>query len=111
MASVRQRYGPQDSLALAHNLGEHGIGLSRRADSPISPADPIELTFELPDGGELLRLRGRVVFESPEGGYHRLGVRFFGVSERARARIRRYVRGVGSSSTRSSRWMTSSMER
>jgi hypothetical protein len=94
VASVHQQVGEHRSLALAQNLGEHGMELRRRADSWLDPSAKLELTFELPDGGDAVQLHGRVVFEHSEGAYHRIGIRFSGVSAQARARIQRYLRGV-----------------
>jgi PilZ domain len=78
-------------LALARNLGEDGMELRRARAGEWPEAQPVALSFELPDGGELVEVRGAVVFERAEGRWWSTGVRFEGLSVDARARIQRYV--------------------
>jgi hypothetical protein len=56
-----------------------------------APAAPLHLSFELPDGGELLTVGGAVVFERADGAYRQTGVRFLSLSARDRARIARFL--------------------
>ena len=90
VASVRERFGGRTQLALAQNLGEQGMEL-RRPGEATDPV-PLELDFELPDGGGLIRVRGTVTFERSDGRYHHAGVRFGALSSADRARIVRYLR-------------------
>src|SRR4051812_1323470 len=80
VASVLKQVGDVTSLALAQDLGESGIQLRRVAGPVYQPTTPISLAFELPDGGELIRVRGEVVFERAEGSWHTVGVRFEAIS-------------------------------
>ena len=49
------------------------------------------LKFELPDGGELIHVRGQVVFERAEGSWQTTGIQFESISLADRARIARYL--------------------
>jgi hypothetical protein len=92
VASVRQRSGGQVQLALAQNLGEHGMELKRLpAALPAHVVAPLELMFEIPDGGGMIRARATIVFDRREGAYHTTGVRFAALSPEDRARILRYL--------------------
>jgi hypothetical protein len=90
VAAVRERIGDRTQLALAQNLGEQGMELRRPA--AISDPVPLELDFELPDGGGLIRVRGTVTFERSDGQYQHAGVRFGALSAGDRARIARFLR-------------------
>src|SRR5690242_6716747 len=70
---------PDVQLALARDLGEEGIGL-RCAGRRYLPCTPMTQSFELPDGGELVEVRGSVVFGRDENGYEETGVRFCDLS-------------------------------
>jgi len=94
VASVRQRCGGQVQLALAQNLGEHGMELKRLPASlplPSHGVAPLELVFELPDGGPLVRARANIVFDRMGGAYRTTGVRFAAISSKDRERILRYL--------------------
>jgi hypothetical protein len=91
VASVRQDIGTDTQLALAQNLGETGMELRRIADRAFLPRTPMVLAFELPDGGDLISVRGAVVFERADGRYQTTGVRFEAISLPDRARIARYL--------------------
>ena len=93
VASVRHENGIETQLSLAQDLGLAGMQLKRVAGRAYLPRTPIVLTFELPDGGELVRVRGNVTFERAEGRYHTTGVRFAGLSAHDRARIARFLDG------------------
>jgi hypothetical protein len=93
IAAVRHEAGAAVELALAQNLGPAGMELKRPAGQGHRPTTPVSLAFELPDGGDLVRVRGAVVFERPTGMYQTSGVRFDAVSPRDRARI---LRALGS---------------
>jgi hypothetical protein len=90
IASVRERAGERTRLALAQNLSKHGMEL-RRPDAVTEPV-PLELDFELPDGGGMIRVRGTITFERSDGKYHHAGVRFASLSPADRARIARFLR-------------------
>jgi len=111
VASVRQRAGGGTQLALAQNLGEDGMELRRLPATPAAPAgepprlpsgepraavarlaSALDLSFELPDGGALVRVRAAVVFERKDGPYHTTGIRFASISPADRARIASYLR-------------------
>jgi hypothetical protein len=66
--------------------------LKRPAGRAYRPPTTVSLAFELPDGGELVRVRGAVVFERAAGAYQTSGVRFDAVSPLDRARILRALR-------------------
>lgn len=96
VAAVRQRVGAEIHLALAQNLGETGMELRRIADGggllSLAPGrGPMTLAFELPDGGELVRVQGAVVFERACGRFQSVGVRFEAISREDRARIARFL--------------------
>src|SRR5690349_124615 len=91
VASVLKKVGGETTLALAQDLGESGIQLRRVAGDLHLPRTPVTLAFELPDGGELIRVRGAIVFERAEGSWHTVGVRFEAISHGDRQRIARYL--------------------
>jgi hypothetical protein len=91
IASVRQRCGGQVELALAQNLGEHGMELKRLPSAVDDLPQVIELCFELPDGGGVVRVCGTVVFDRPAGPYRTTGVRFASIAPADRARILRFL--------------------
>jgi hypothetical protein len=91
VASVLKQVGDETTLALAQDLGESGIQLRRVAGPRYLPRTALLLSFELPDGGELIRVRGAVVFERAEGAWHSVGVVFETISHVDRQRIARYL--------------------
>jgi hypothetical protein len=91
VASVRQRCGEHVQLALAQNLGEHGMELKRLPSQLPQVIAPLELMFELPDGGGVIRARATVVFDRREGAYRTTGVRFAALAPADRDRILRYL--------------------
>ena len=91
VASVSQRIGEETDLALAQDLGESGMQLRRLPGRAYLPQTPIVLAFELPDGGDLIQVRGAVVFERADGNYRHTGVRFEAISLGDRARIAHYL--------------------
>lgn len=91
VASVLKQVGSETTLALAQDLGESGIQLRRVAGATHLPLTDVTLSFELPDGGELIRVRGAVVFERAEGSWATMGVRFESISHADRQRIARYL--------------------
>jgi len=91
VASVLKQVGEERTLALAQDLGDGGIQLRRVAGPIYSPRTPVSLAFELPDGGELIRVSGAVVFERAEGSWHTVGVRFCDISLFDRQRIARWL--------------------
>ncbi len=91
VAAVKQRVGAEVQLALAQDVGAHGIRLKRVAGPEYLPRTTVAMAFELPDGGELVRVRGAVVFERAEGGYQSTGIRFEDLSPLDHARILRFI--------------------
>ena len=91
VASVAQKVGGELQLALAQDVGPTGIKLKRVAGRTYLPRTPVAMAFELPDGGELVRVRGAVVFERAEGAYQSTGVRFEDLSPLDHARIVRFI--------------------
>jgi hypothetical protein len=94
VAAVRHEAETAVELALAQNLGPSGMELKRPAGAALSPSTPVSLSFELPDGGELVRVRGEVVFARQAGMFQTSGVRFDGLSETDHARILRAIDAV-----------------
>jgi hypothetical protein len=92
VAAVSHKVGAEVQLALAQNLGPTGIELKRPAGRTYLPRTPVSLAFELPDGGDLVRVQGAVVFERAAAGYQTSGVRFLSLSPLDRARILRALR-------------------
>jgi hypothetical protein len=92
VAAVRQKIGADVQLALAQNLGPTGIELKRPPGRAFLPRTPVTLAFELPDGGELVRVQGDVVFERASGGYQTTGIRFLLLTPLDHARILRALR-------------------
>jgi hypothetical protein len=84
--------GCNDQLALAQNLGPTGIELKRPAGRAYMPRTPVTLAFELPDGGDVVRVQGAIVFERAAGGYQTTGVRFLAMTPLDHARIIRALR-------------------
>jgi hypothetical protein len=84
--------GCNDQLALAQNLGATGIELKRPAGRAYMPRTPVTLAFELPDGGDVVRVQGAIVFERAAGGYQTTGVRFLAMTPLDHARIIRALR-------------------
>jgi hypothetical protein len=91
VASVRQCVGDETQLALAQNLGERGMELRRRPGHAYLPRTPMLLAFELPDGGELVRVRASVTYERFDGSWQQTGVRFESISLSDRQRIARWL--------------------
>jgi hypothetical protein len=52
----------------------------------------VSLSFALPDGGDLVRVQGAIVFERAANGYQTTGVRFLAMSPLDHARIVRALR-------------------
>ena len=92
VTAVRQRIGGDLQLALAQDVGATGMCLKRVPGRAYLPSTPVSMAFELPDGGDLVRVRGAVVFERAEGSYQMTGVRFEDLSPLDHARILRYIR-------------------
>jgi hypothetical protein len=92
VAAVRQRVGGDVQLALTQNVSETGVRLKRVRGRALLPRTPMTVSFELPDGGGVLSVRGAVVFERAEGAYQATGVRFEDLSPLDYARIARFVR-------------------
>lgn len=108
IAAVKHKVGSDVQLALAQNLGPTGIELKRPAGHAYLPRTPVTLAFELPDGGDVVRIQGAIVFERGEpaagdgrtgtdqrpanGGYQTTGVRFLALSPLDHARIIRALR-------------------
>ena len=92
VAAVRHKVGFEVQLALAQDLGPDGLKLKRPAGRAYLPRTPVSLTFALPDGGDLVRARGAIIFERASGAYQTCGVRFTELSPLDHARIRRLVR-------------------
>ena len=91
VAAVKQRVGGEVHLALAQDLGTQGIALKRVGGRALSPRTPLTMTFELPDGGAPVRVRGAVVSERSDGSWQRTGVRFDDLSPLDHARIVRLI--------------------
>ena len=91
VASVKQHVDGELALALAQDVGAHGIRLKRVSGRAFSPRTRVSMVFELPDGGDLVRVRGAVVFERAEGAYRSTGVRFEDLSPLDHARIVRFI--------------------
>ena len=92
IAAVKQKVGGEVQLALAQNLGATGIELKRPAGRAYMPRTPVTLAFELPDGGDVVRVQGAIVFERAAGGYQTTGVRFLAMTPLDHARIIRALR-------------------
>jgi len=93
VAAVKHKVGADVQLALAQNLGPTGIELKRPAGKTYMPRTPVTLAFELPDGGEVLRVQGAIVFErAATAGYQTTGVRFLAMTPLDHARIIRALR-------------------
>jgi hypothetical protein len=92
VAAVRQRVDGDVQLALSQNLGPTGIALRRVPGRAYLPRTPVSMAFALPDGGDLVHVRGAVVFERADGAYQTTGVRFEDLSPLDRARILRFLR-------------------
>lgn len=93
VAAVKHKVGGDVQLALAQNLGPTGIELKRPAGRAYMPRTPVTLAFELPDGGEVVRVQGAIVFErAASGGYQTTGVRFLSMTPLDHARIIRALR-------------------
>jgi hypothetical protein len=82
-------------LGQSADLSLGGMRIQRRCsvDDPELPVHtPLCLTFQLPDTGDLLELRGEVVFDRPTSHDCRTtGVRFFDLPEEVAERLRDYL--------------------
>ncbi|HEY2744098.1 MAG TPA: PilZ domain-containing protein [Polyangia bacterium] len=93
VAAVKHKVGGDVQLALAQNLGPTGIELKRPAGRAYMPRTPVTLAFELPDGGDVVRVQGAIVFErAASNGYQTTGVRFLAMTPLDHARIIRALR-------------------
>jgi hypothetical protein len=91
VTAVKQRIGGEVQLALAQDVGTRGIALRRVGGGALPPRTPVAMTFELPDGGAPVRVRGAVVSERADGTWQRTGVRFDDLSPLDLARIVRLI--------------------
>lgn len=91
VAAVRQHVGDDTWLALSTDLGETGMALKRVPGPTFQPHTPMTLSFELPDGGDLIHVRAGVVFERADGNYQQTGVRFEAITWADRQRIARFL--------------------
>jgi hypothetical protein len=91
VAAVRRDDQREIALALSQDLGVLGMKLRCPHDEPAPLGGAMTLSFELPDGGELLRVRGSVVFARVEGAYQTTGVRFHSLSSRDTRRILEFL--------------------
>jgi hypothetical protein len=89
IAAVKEGVGSEVQLALAQDVAPTGIRL--KCVPGAAPRTTVSMSFELPDGGDLVRVRGAVVFERAEGSYQMTGVRFEDLSPLDHARIVRYI--------------------
>lgn len=86
-------------LAQAANLGLTGMKVCRCADAsePTLPErTPLQVAFELPDGGTLVEVSAEVVFDRPQGRdprFRATGLRFGTLSPDIDARLRRFLKG------------------
>jgi hypothetical protein len=90
VAAVKQESGREVELALMQDLGTDGARL-KRVGGARAPRSAVSLSFELPDGGDLVRVQGAVVFERAAGGYQTTGIRFTAMTARDHARIARLL--------------------
>ena len=91
VAAVKEHVGEEVRLALSQDVGPSGMKLKRVVGSAWLPRTRVSVMFELPDGGEVVRALGAVVFERAEGNYCCTGIRFEDLSPLDYARIQRYV--------------------
>src|SRR5262245_27389142 len=105
VVAVRQQVIGDAMLAVGHgvhlaqssDLGMGGMRIWRRCDrtEPALPMHtPLQLIFELPDGGELLELRGEVVFDevySHSETFRATGVRFSELSAESAERLQGFL--------------------
>jgi hypothetical protein len=94
VAAVEQRSGGATQLAQAANIGRLGMTLRYAPIAgrpPCPPRAKVTLAFQLPGGDEVIRVRGEVVFDRPEGSYRCAGVRFAAVRARHACEIARFV--------------------
>ena len=92
VAAVKHKVGGDIQLALAQNISPTGIELKRPAGRADMPRTPVTLAFELPDGGDVVRVQGAIVFERAAGSYQTTGVRFLAMTPLDHARIMRALR-------------------
>jgi hypothetical protein len=78
-------------LCLARNISLHGMEILRVRDAPLAPATPVTLEFELPDGAEVIRAEGVVVFDREGARTGQVGVRFRALAPEDAERIDAYV--------------------
>jgi len=111
IAAVRQEAGtlpgggepPAFALHLsqARNLGLCGMQVRRRAhaaEGDLPARTRLRLCFQLPDGGQLLRLHAEVVFDRQEerdAPYRLTGLRFADLPEETAARLRSFIGSMG----------------
>jgi transcriptional regulator with AAA-type ATPase domain len=82
-----------DSLeAESSNLGLGGLGL-RNVQIPLTPSEPLSLTFTLPGSLRALEVSGVVAWSRPEG---TAGVRFVGLDELQTEIIQQWIAGTSS---------------
>jgi hypothetical protein len=89
VASVRQRVGSEVQLSLAQDVATTGIRLKQVPGRTLRLCEQVSMAFELPDGGELVRVQGAVVFQRADD--QMTGVRFEDLSPLDHARIVRYI--------------------
>ena len=91
-----------EELALSVDLSLTGMRLRRVAskaaepiiveDQSVTASGPvIHLEFELPDGGDTLRIAGRLLFERVDGSFRAAGVRFLELGIDDELRIASFV--------------------
>lgn len=77
---------------LTSNLSEGGVGL--QTISQLQPGEELDLAFQLPDSGEELTVRTRVIWTDPVNDQERqatCGLEFQELGERDRERLRFFI--------------------
>lgn len=93
VAAVLRQEGSRRELLQSCDLGLLGMQVRRLADDDAGPGPlpALRLSFELPDGGEVMTLQAQVVFDRLEGSYRKSGLRFFELPVEVEQRLRLFL--------------------
>lgn len=94
IAAVKQRTTGtpgRAQLGLSLNIGLGGIAVRWAPGESLRPRSLIDLSFELPDGGELVTLTGIVMFSRQYGSFQHSGIRFESITPDVRQRLQAMI--------------------
>lgn len=87
IVAVKQRVGSDVRLGLALNLGLGGIALRSAPGELLKTRTVVQLSFDLPDGGDRVCITGIVMFSKQCGAFGTSGIKFESIAPEVHCRI------------------------